>query len=133
MELHEGIVRRDVPLGVDRETAWAALADAGRLEEWFAASVDVEIAPGAEGAITDHDGTVRDVTVEEVLPERRIALRWSVADQAETIVELTLEDDEDRPGTCRLVVVEVPLALVRAVSTRLVAAGTTHGPALVAA
>lgn len=132
MELHEEIVRRDVSLEVDRDQAWAALADPGRLEEWFARSVDVEIAPGAEGTVTDHDGTVRDVVVEEVLPARRLAFRWQADGQEPTIVELTLEDDG--PGACRLVVVELPVALVRAVSTRIVAAGTsTRGPALVAA
>ncbi|UTI66585.1 SRPBCC domain-containing protein [Paraconexibacter antarcticus] len=131
MELHEEIVRRDVPLAVDRETAWPALADPARLEEWFARDVDVDIEPGAEGTVTDHDGAVRDVVVEEVVPERRVALRWRTGDEPETIVELTLEDDG--AGACRLVVVEVSAALVRAVSTRLVAAGGAHGPALVAA
>jgi uncharacterized protein YndB with AHSA1/START domain len=132
MELHEGIVRRDITLDVDLDTAWAALADPARLEEWFARSVDVEIAPGAEGTITDHDDTVREVVVEEVVPGRRLALRWAASDEAPTLVDLTLDETHD--GRTRLVVVEVPVAFVRAISTRLVAAGTsTRGPAMVAA
>lgn len=132
MELHEDIVRRDVTLEVDRETAWAALADPVALEAWLARSVDVEIREGAEGTITDHDGTVRDTVVEEVSPGRRLALRWAAPGQEPTIVELTLDDTEG--GGARLVVVEVPAAMVHAVSTRMVeAASSFRGPALVAA
>lgn len=132
MELHEESVRREIKLAVDRTAAWEALADPRRLEQWLAAAVDVEIHPGSEGTVTDHDGTVRDVVVEEVLPGRRLALRWAAPGQAPTIVELTLHDTED--GRARLVVLEIPVAVVRAVSTRVIAAGSTStGPALVAA
>jgi uncharacterized protein YndB with AHSA1/START domain len=132
MELHEESVRREIVLAVDRRAAWAALADPRRLEEWLAAAVDVEIRPGAEGTVTDHDGTVRDVVVEEVVPGQRLALRWAAPGRPPTIVELTLAEAED--GHTRLVVVEVPLAVVRAVSTRIVAAGSSSsGPMLVAA
>lgn len=131
MELHEDIVRRDVTLDVDRAAAWAALADPRRLESWLAASVDVEIREGAEGTITDHDGTVRDAVVEEVVPGRRLALRWAAPDQDPTIVELTLDDAGD--GRTRLVVVEIPLAVVRAISTEVAGSDAFRGPLMVAA
>jgi uncharacterized protein YndB with AHSA1/START domain len=132
MELHEEIVRRDIALDVDRDTAWEALADPRRLEAWLAESVDLEISEGAEGTITDHDGTVRDAVVDEVVPGRRLALRWAAPEQEPTIVELTLDDTED--GRAHLVVVEIPVAFARALSNRMVHAGTAfQGPALVAA
>lgn len=133
MELHEDeVVRREIALDVDRDTAWAALADPEGLETWLAESVDVEIREGAEGTITDHDGTVRDAGVEEVSPGRRLALRWAAPGEAPTIVELTLDDLAD--GGTRLVVVEVPVAVVHAVSTRVIATTSANqGPSLVAA
>lgn len=131
MELHDEIVRRDVTLDADRDTAWEALADPRRLEGWLAASVDVEIREGAEGTITDHDGTVREVSVDEVAAGRRLALRWAAPGQEPTIVELTLDDTGD--GRTRLIVLELPVAAVRAISTRISVAGPSPGPALVAA
>ncbi len=132
MKLHKDVVRRDVTLDVDRERAWAALADPRRLEDWFARDVDVEIREGAEGTVTDHDGTVRDVVVDEVLPGRRLALRWSADGEPVTVVELTLDDAD--AGRTRLVVVEVPLAVVRAVSEQVAGADVFRGgPMLVAA
>jgi uncharacterized protein YndB with AHSA1/START domain len=132
MKLHKDVVRRDVTLEVDRARAWRALADARRLEQWFAREVDLEIREGAQGTITEHDGTVRDVVVEEVLPGRRLALRWSVDGEPVTVVELTLDDTGD--GRTRLVVVEVPLAVVRAVSDQVAGSDAFRGgPMLVAA
>ncbi|MCW3016491.1 MAG: hypothetical protein JWO02_3583 [Solirubrobacterales bacterium] len=131
MELHQDIVRREVVLDAEPDAAWAALTDPALLETWLAQSVDVDIREGAEGTITDHDGTVRDAVVEEVLPGRRVALRWAAPGQDPTIVELTL-DPVDEART-RLVVVEVPVAVVRAVSTRLIGSDAFRGPALVAA
>ncbi len=132
MKLHKDVVRRDVTLDVDRARAWSALGDPRRLEDWFARAVDLEIREGAEGTVTDHDGIVRDVVVDEVLPGRRLALRWSADGEPMTVVELTLDDAED--GRTRLVVVEVPLAVVRAVSEQVAGADAFRsGPMLVAA
>jgi uncharacterized protein YndB with AHSA1/START domain len=133
MELHEAdIVRRDITLDVDRETAWDAFADANGLERWFAESVDVVIREGAQGTITDHDGTVRETHVDEVSPGRRLALRWAAPGDEETLVELTLDDTQD--GGTRLMVVEIPVAVARAIGTRVVtSAASIQGPTLVAA
>jgi uncharacterized protein YndB with AHSA1/START domain len=129
MKLHKDVVRRDVTLDADRDAVWAALADPRRLEQWFAERVDVAIEAGARGTVTDHDGTVRDVVVEEVLPGRRLALRWEAEGVPASIVELTL-DDLGR-GRTRLVVVEVPLAVVRAISTQVIASPAFRaGPSL---
>jgi uncharacterized protein YndB with AHSA1/START domain len=132
MELHQDIVRREVVLDAEPDAAWAALTDPELLETWLADSVDVDIREGAEGTITDHDGTVRDAVVEEVVPGRRVALRWAAPGQDPTIVELTLDPVD--AGRTRLVVVEVPVAVVRAVSTQLIGGSDAfRGPALVAA
>lgn len=132
MELHQQAVRREADLDADLASAWDAVADPRRLEEWLAARVDVDIEPGAEGTITDHAGVVRHTVVEEVVPGRRVALRWASVDGEPTLVELTLEPLT--AGRTRLVVVEVPVAVVRAVSDRAVAVTRrSSGPALVAA
>jgi uncharacterized protein YndB with AHSA1/START domain len=132
MKLHNDVVRRVLTLEVDRLCAWEALADPRRLEAWFAREVDLEIAEGATGTVTDHDGTVRVVVVEEVLPGRRLALRWSAGDGPASVVELTLDDTDD--GRTRLVVVEVPLAVVRALSDQVAGSDAFRGgPMLVAA
>ncbi len=130
MELQEDVVRRDVTLDAGRAAVWRALTDPGRLARWLAATVDVDLHEGATGTITDRDGTVRDVVVEEVLPGRRVALRWAADGEEPTLVELTVDDAPG--GRTRLVVVEMPVRLVRAVADEAVG-GAFRGPMLVAA
>ena len=125
----ELLIRREVVLPVDRDAAWEVLSDPRELETWFADEVDLDIEPGAEGAVRWDDGEERIAVVEEVAEGRRLALRWRApAGGEESIVELTLDDHDD--GTL-LVVVELPVAAVRAVSTVLTGgASTTTGPSM---
>ena len=138
MAIDDVAVRREMLLPVDRETAWAALADPEGLATWLADEVDLEIEAGAEGWLRWGDGEPRRATVEEVAERRRIVLRWSEADGPETLVELTLDDV---PEGTRLVVLELPVAQLVAVGTLLERGtrvigdsrlGTRRGPQMVA-
>jgi len=100
-------VRREIVFPEPRESVWRALTEAERLEEWFANEVELDVRPGGSGVFRWGDGSVREAIVEEVDPERRLGFRWrdTEGDEPETLVELTLEEDE--AGT-RLVVTETP-------------------------
>ena len=131
MELHEQVVRREVLLPAERERVWEELADAGGLSGWLADEVDVDVREGAEGVARNGDGTERYVVVDEVEEGRRVALCWWADGEAATLVDLTLDDDEE--GT-RLVVVEVPVRVVEAVGAGLPTGGSgARGPQLAAA
>jgi len=133
-----GAVRRERVLPADRWTAWELLADPGELEGWLADEVDLELVEeGAEGTFRWTDGSVRRVVVEEVVPGRRLALRWEAAapgdDAPDTLVELTLDDHGD--GTL-LRVVELQLVVLEAHGAELpvVTGGRAGGgPVLLAA
>jgi uncharacterized protein YndB with AHSA1/START domain len=116
MAINDLAIRREVILPVDRETAWAALADPAELATWLANEVDLEIKAGAQGWIRWEDGERHPATVDEVVEHRRIVLRWSEQDGPETLVELVLDDVEE--GT-RLVVLELPIAQLDAVGALL--------------
>ena len=116
MAINDLAVRREVILPVDRETAWAALADPAELATWLANEVDLEIEAGAQGWVRWEDGERHPATVEEVVEHRRIVLRWSEQDGPETLVELVLDDVAE--GT-RLVVLELPIAQLEAVGALL--------------
>src|SRR5437588_10606080 len=122
MAIDDDVVRREVILPVDRETAWEALSDPAELASWLAEEVELEIRPGAEGWLRSETGERCPALVEEVVEQRRIVLRWSQGDGPETIVELTLDDV---PEGTRRVVVEVPIATLEAVGALL-----EQGPAL---
>ena len=113
MASEDTAVRRETILTVDRETAWEALCDAAGLETWLAEEVDLEVRPGAEGTVRFADGEERAAVVEEVVEARRLALRWGEPGGDESIVELTLDDV---PEGTRLVVVELPVAVLAAVA-----------------
>jgi uncharacterized protein YndB with AHSA1/START domain len=129
MELQEMAVRRELILPVDREVVWQVLSDPAELAGWLADQVELRIAPGESGWLRWEGGEVRRAYVEEVVPERRVVLRWSAPqDEAgpETIVELALDDV---PAGTRLVVLELPVARLQAVG-QLLEQGVqvSHGP-----
>src|SRR5437764_7811062 len=116
MAIDDVVVRREVILPVDRETAWAALADPAELATWLAEEVELEIEAGAQGWLRWEDGERHPAMVEEVVEHRRIVLRWSEEHGPETIVELVLDDV---PEGTRLVVLEVPVVQLEAVGALL--------------
>jgi uncharacterized protein YndB with AHSA1/START domain len=120
MAINDVAVRREVILPVDRETAWAALADPS---DWLADEVELEIEAGARGWLRVQDGERHQVMVEEVVEHRRIVLRWSHENGPETLVELVLDDV---PEGTRLVVLELPVVHLEAVGALL-----EHGPGVI--
>ena len=138
MAINDVAVRREVILPVDRETAWAALADPAELATWLADEVELEVEAGARGWLRWEDGERHAAIVEEVVEPRRIVLRWSEEDGPETLVELVLDDV---PEGTRLVVLELPVVGLEAARTLLEQGARVignssfgaHGPQMVAA
>jgi uncharacterized protein YndB with AHSA1/START domain len=133
MELHEeiGAVRRETVLDAPRDAVWALVADPEGLATWLADDVALDaVEAGARGTVTE-DGERRDVTIEEVVQGRRVALSWCAPGGEPSLVELTLDDDlgdDDEPRT-RMVVVEIPLVTLRVATISTVhAASATRGP-----
>ena len=120
MAIDDMAVRREVILPVDRETAWQALSDPAELAAWLADEVVLRIEEGQSGWLRWDSGEVREAWIDEVVPERRIVLRWSEragdSDGEETVVELVLDDV---PEGTRLVVLELPVARLQAVGEML--------------
>jgi uncharacterized protein YndB with AHSA1/START domain len=112
-ELGAHAVRRQTILAVGREKAWRALSDADGLSSWLADEVELEVKEGARGRLRWHSGEERLVTVEEVREHRRLALSWCEPGGEPSLVELTLDDV---PGGTRLVAIEMPLCVLRAVA-----------------
>ncbi len=113
-ETLEQAVRREIVLPVDRQTAWSRLADATGLQSWLADEVELDIRRGARGTIRWRDGSTRLVEVDEVEQLRRVCLVWREMDGEPSLVELMLDDVEQ--GT-RLIVVEMPILVLRAVAS----------------
>jgi uncharacterized protein YndB with AHSA1/START domain len=113
LELSEQAVRRETILPVDRETAWRTLADAAGLSSWLADEVELDVREGATGRMRWREGEERLVTVEEVRERRHLVLTWCEPGGEPSLVELTLDDVA---GGTRLVALEVPLAILRAVA-----------------
>jgi len=131
MAIEDSVVRREVVLPVDRDTAWEAITDPEELDTWLADVVELKIEPGAEGWLRSEDGERCPVSVEEVNEGRRVVLRWAEADGPETLVELVLDDV---PEGTRLVVVELPVTHLEAAGTWLEQGpGVLGGPQMVAA
>jgi hypothetical protein len=93
-------VTREIVLPLDRDAAWAAVAD---LDRWLAEESALELRPGGEGELTLPGGATRFATVEDVEPGERLSFWWHAPDALATRVELTLADAAQ--GT-RVVVVE---------------------------
>jgi uncharacterized protein YndB with AHSA1/START domain len=133
MELHEeiGAVRRETVLDAPRDAVWERIASPEGLASWLADDVALDaVEPGARGEVVE-DGERRHVTIEEVEDRRRVALSWCADGGEPSLVELTLDDeDEDRT---RMVVVELPLVTLRvATVTTVRAASASRGPQMAA-
>jgi uncharacterized protein YndB with AHSA1/START domain len=131
-----GAVRRERVLPATRDAAWELLADPRELEGWLADDVELdEVREGAEGVLRWDGGDERRVVVEEVVPGRRIGMRWEDdGGGPDTLVEVTLDDDPDGDATI-VRVVEIPLLAVRAIAATLGAplGGRPAGPVALAA
>jgi uncharacterized protein YndB with AHSA1/START domain len=99
-------VVREVVFDAPPAEVWEALTDPERLEEWFANDVEFDLDRG--GVFRWEDGEVRHAIVEEVEPERRLALRWWDPSAPEES-EVTFTLDETEEGT-KLVVTETATA-----------------------
>ncbi|HWH96102.1 MAG TPA: SRPBCC domain-containing protein [Baekduia sp.] len=122
MELHEelGAVRRETVLDAPRDAVWSLMANPEGLETWLADDVELDaIEPGVSGTVTE-DGLPRHVTIEEVEEGRRVALSWCAPGGDPSLVELTLDDDED--GRTRMVIVELPLVALRVAAAQTIGA-----------
>ena len=110
-------VEEQVLLQAPRARVWRALTNADELGAWFGVNLaGATIAPGARVAghftIPGHEHVRFDVTVEEMVPERRFAWRWHphaidpAADysaEPRTLVTFTLEDAPDGATLLRVV------------------------------
>ncbi len=103
-------VVRSVVLAADRAAVWRAISSDDGLAGWLAESATVDVRPGGEGTVRFAGGHERRVRVDEVEPGASIAFRWApgTMPDAETRVELRLEDEED--GATRITVVETGFA-----------------------
>ena len=85
------MIRKEIVLPAPREEVWEALTEPGRLEDWFANDVEIDLRPGGGASFRWSNGEERHATVTEVDPERRLAFEWD--DEGE--VAFTLDDDVD--------------------------------------
>jgi uncharacterized protein YndB with AHSA1/START domain len=84
-------VERDIFLETPPEEVWAALTEAERLERWFASEVELDARPGGRAVFRWENGEEREAVVEQVEPERLLALRW-LDDGGFVWIELEGED-----------------------------------------
>lgn len=99
-------IEEQVLLRAPRARVWRALTNPEELGAWFGASIaGARIAPGAQvtGHITNpgYEHILFDVTIEEVVPERRFSWRWhpnaieagvDYSAEPRTLVTFILED-----------------------------------------
>ena len=110
--MEEVSITRSVDLEAPAEDVWRALTDPDLLADWLDGDVDLDVRPGGGGTIVEPDGVVRRARVDEVVPARRLSLRWwpEDGDGPASTVRLDLEPTDG--GRTRLVVTETLLAPV---------------------
>jgi uncharacterized protein YndB with AHSA1/START domain len=89
-------VRREAVFAATNEEVWAALTEPGRLADWFANEVELDLRPGGAGVFRWSDGSTRIAEVDAVEEGERFAFRWrDETGGEETRVELVLAAVED--------------------------------------
>lgn len=86
-------VEREIVVPEEPGEVWESLTDPERLEEWFAAEVELDARPGGEGVFRWADGDERRAVAREIEKAERLVLDWedggSVAIELEPVVEGT--------------------------------------------
>ena len=130
-------IERRIELPIALELAWQAVTDPDWLALWMADDIRLDPRPGGEARFQIGDET-RLGWVEELSPPDeqgtgRLAFWWALDDEPASRVELTVTAVATE-RTVLQVVESRPLDVLDLVGTPLPgAAGTTYGPALVAA
>ena len=57
------MIRKEIVLPATRDDVWDALTDEGRLEEWFANDVELDLRPGGGASFRWSNGYVPPATV----------------------------------------------------------------------
>jgi uncharacterized protein YndB with AHSA1/START domain len=120
MQTTEYRIEREIMIDAPVEVVWNTITEPDQITQWFADTVDLEVAPGAHGymGFGDHGGGV--VVVDTVDPPTRFSFRWNQPAEEEPapgnslLVEFTLEGDGEQT---RLTVVESGLDLLTWSST----------------
>jgi uncharacterized protein YndB with AHSA1/START domain len=86
-------VERAIVLPADRRAVWAVLTDTTLLRRWLGGEAELDVRPGGGGRVRAADGTVREVLVEGVAPERSLRFHWWPPDGAASTVDIELDDD----------------------------------------
>ncbi|HET7488466.1 MAG TPA: SRPBCC family protein [Acidimicrobiales bacterium] len=102
--MDETRITRTIDLDADLAEVWRALTDPALLASWLGDEVDLEVRPGGEGTVVD-GGERRRARVDEVDPDRRLALSWWPEDRSGPASTVELELEPTAVGT-RLVVTE---------------------------
>jgi uncharacterized protein YndB with AHSA1/START domain len=103
--MDETRITRTVELDAPAGDVWRAMTEPGLLGEWLDSVVELDVRPGGDGVLVEPDGAVRRARVDEVQPERRLALRWWPEDGSGPPSTVELELEATTGGT-RLVVTE---------------------------
>lgn len=100
MELAAASVIRSIELPASADEVWASIRDADGLAGWLGDEVDLAIAPGAAGTITE-GSTVRRVVVSEVDEGRSIGFVWwdEAAPEEASVVTIALAPGGDETTT----------------------------------
>ena len=110
--MEEVSITRSVDLEAPAEDVWRALTDRDLLADWLEGDVDLDMRPGGGGTIVEPDGVVRRARVDEMVPARRLSLRWWPEDGAGPASTVRLDLEQTDGGQTRLVVTETLLAPV---------------------
>ena len=78
-------VEREITVPVPPDEAWSLVTDAEELQRWLAPEVEIDLRDGGE----------RRGTVELVEAPRRLRFAWTAPDGDPSIVEISVDPDED--------------------------------------
>ena len=80
-------ITRTIDTDLDAGELWSLVADGDRWAEWMVDGADIEVDAGEHGTVVD-GGESRDVRIDRVEPDRRVAFTWwphARPDQSSTV------------------------------------------------
>jgi uncharacterized protein YndB with AHSA1/START domain len=100
------VVQRSLDVDATPAELWRMIADPAELATWFATDVQLVVAPGGRGWLTDDDGALRHALIDGLEPERQLVLRWWRDDDGPETASIVTMAVSPRGDGARLVVTE---------------------------
>ena len=99
------LIRRTLELDCTVDELWRLVSEPDEIASWLGRDVVLDLRPGGRGRLTDDDGTVRHLAIDDVVEGELLTFRWWPEDDEQATSDVVFTIEPAKFGS-RLVITE---------------------------